>query len=179
MPLFEGGSDWLETQADVLLHGPAARLDLAAAPFIGAALQVQWTHMAQRLQPSQIGRPELPILCPVCGSHPVASVILAVGAAKGLRYLHCALCGSEWHVVRATCSQCTSTKDIGYYGLEGAHKAVRAEVCPECRCYLKVLSQEEDARVDPIADDIATLTLDLLLDEEQQYVNIGINFFMM
>jgi len=170
---------WLETQAEALLRGKMALLDLAAAPLIGAALQVQWTSLARRLQPNQVARPEHPVLCPVCGSHPVASVIDAAGATRGLRWLHCALCGSAWHVVRATCSQCGNTRDIGYYGLEGTHAAVRAEACPACCGYLKILLPERDADVDPVADDIATLTLDLLLGEEQRYTKTGINFFMM
>lgn len=178
-PLLHGDTAWLEAQADILLNGPAEEFDLAAAPFIGAALQVQWTHLARSLRPNQIGRPEHPAVCPVCGGPPVASVIRATGSARGLRYLHCALCGSEWHVVRAKCTQCDNTRDMGYYGLEDTHRAVRAEGCPQCRCYLKILVREHDARADPVADDIATLTLDLLMSEERQYTNIGTNFFMM
>ncbi|WP_310600603.1 formate dehydrogenase accessory protein FdhE [Desulfobulbus sp.] len=178
-PLLHGDFAWLDIQAHTLLNGPAAELDLASAPFIGATLQAQWTRLARGLQPEQLGRPEHPAICPVCGSPPVASVIRAEASARGLRYLHCALCGSEWHVVRAKCVQCDNTREIGYYGLENAHPAVRAEACSECRCYLKVLVREHDASVDPVADDIATLTLDLLMDEKQKYACIGTNFFMM
>lgn len=175
--LLNADNEWLENQADALLQGNIAQLDLAAAPIIGAALQVQWTYLVQHLQPSQVGRPENLDFCPVCGSPPLASIIHTAGSTRGLRYLHCALCGSEWHVVRAKCSQCTNTKGIEYFGLEGANGEVRAEACPECCCYLKIFSQEKDARVDPVADDIATLALDLLMSEKH-YAKSSINLFM-
>ena len=175
--LLKADSGWLETQADALLQGDIVQLDLAAAPIIGAALQVQWTHLARHLLTSQVARPERPALCPVCGSPPVASVIHATGSTRGLRYVHCALCGSAWHVVRVKCSRCATTKGIEYFGLKGANGEVRAETCPECCCYLKIFSQEKDARVDPVADDIATLTLDLLMSEKH-YAKSSINLFM-
>lgn len=175
--LLKADSGWLETQADALLQGNMAQLDLAAAPLISAALQVQWTYLVRQLQPNQIGRPERPDLCPVCGSPPVASIIHTAGSTRGLRYLHCALCGSEWHVVRVKCSRCANTKGIEYFGLEGANGEVRAEACPECCCYLKIFSQEKDASIDPVADDIATLALDLLMSEKH-YAKSSINLFM-
>ncbi len=37
--------------------------------------------------------------CPVCNSMPVSSMV-QIGTTQGLRYLHCNLCETEWHVVR-------------------------------------------------------------------------------
>lgn len=169
--------DWLENQAEHLLDGPFDNLDLACAPVIGAALQVYWRHLAGQLQTGDLARPEHPNLCPVCGGHPVASVVRIGGAADGLRYLHCALCGTEWHVVRAKCSNCDNTRDIAYYTLEGGSEAVQAEACPECHSYLKVMRQDKDPDVDPVADDLASLALDLLV-AEQGYDKSGLNFLM-
>jgi len=42
--------------------------------------------------------------------------------------------------------------------------AVRAETCEACKSYLKIVYSEKDA-VDPVADDLATLALDILVDE--------------
>jgi FdhE protein len=167
----------LEAQATQLLAGKLVGLDLAIVPIIGAALQVQWTHLASQLRPSEVARPGQPNLCPVCGSHPVASVVRIGGAENGLRYLDCALCGSEWHVVRSKCSNCDNTKDISYFSVEGAKDIVRAEACPECHTYLKVIYQEKDPLVDAAADDLASLTLDLLMGEEN-YAKTGINYLM-
>ena len=118
-----------------------------------------------------------PALCPVCGSHPVASIIRTDGAANGLRYLHCVLCGSEWHVVRSKCSNCETTQAVTYYSIVDSGDIVRAEACPACRSYLKVIHQDKDFQVDPVADDIATLALDLLMGEKD-FAKSGINFLM-
>lgn len=168
---------WLEVQADHLLAGQMAHLNLATAPLVGAALQVQWTHLASRLAPEQVAREGQPALCPVCGSHPVASVIRTDGATHGLRYLQCALCGSEWHLVRSKCSNCETTQAVTYYSIAGSGDIVRAEACPACRTYLKVMHPEKDPQVDPVADDLATLGLDLLMGEKD-FGKSGINFLM-
>src|SRR5512143_3692580 len=126
---------WLESQAENILARQFAEVQLAYAPFIGAALQVYWTHMAHTLSPEQVSLPELPNLCPVCGSHPVASVVRIGGNVSGLRYLQCSLCNCEWHVVRAKCSNCDNTKDISYFNVAHDAGVVRAESCPECQTY--------------------------------------------
>jgi FdhE protein len=43
---------------------------------------------------------------------------------------------------------------------------VRAETCEQCRGYRKIMYQEHDTGVDPVADDLASLALDLLLGEQ-------------
>ncbi|HEY9097342.1 MAG TPA: formate dehydrogenase accessory protein FdhE [Thiobacillus sp.] len=168
---------WLDEQAGWLFESNTSDLDAGMAPVIGAALQVHWTHLARQLEPTQVARPEHPNLCPVCGSHPVSSVLRIGGAESGLRYLHCTLCSSEWHVVRAKCSNCDNTRGIAYYHLEGDDKVVRAESCPECQTYLKVIYQNKNPQADPVADDLASLTLDLLMDEAG-YARSGINWYL-
>lgn len=155
----------LEKLADAILDGRFQDMDLAVSSFIAAALQTYWTHMSTTLGTAAFGRTDLPNLCPVCASSPVASIVRIGGAEQGLRYLHCSLCGSEWHMVRAKCSNCESTKSIAYYGIEGDKGAVKAEACEECGSYLKILYMDKDPQLDPTADDLATLTLDILMDE--------------
>jgi FdhE protein len=155
----------LETAASSLLAGVYAELDAGQGPFIAAALQVYWTKMALAVGAEGFSRRVSYGLCPLCGSHPVASVVRIGGAAQGLRYLVCSLCASEWHVVRVKCSACASTKGIGYFGIEGAMGAIKAETCDECKTYLKIFYLEQDPAVEPVADDLATLALDLLVDE--------------
>lgn len=176
-PVLEGQAAWLDEQAAYLFNNDLEHVHAAVAPVIGAALQVHWTHLARQLDPARVARPELPNLCPVCGSHPVGSVVRIGGAENGLRYLHCTLCNSEWHVVRAKCSNCDNTRDIGYYHLEGGNRVVEAESCPECRTYLKIIHQGKDPQADPIADDLASLTLDLLMGETD-HARSGINWYL-
>ena len=155
----------LEAQADGLLAARIPEIDLAAAPFLAAALQVQWVAVARLLKAADVAVLEVPGVCPVCGTLPVASVVRADAASQGLRYLHCPLCASEWHLVRVTCSQCQNTENIGYHSIEGGSAAVRAESCDRCHTYRKILYQEQDAGVEPVADDLASLALDLLMAE--------------
>ena len=175
--ILQGQDAWLDEEAGLLIDGNTSYLNAAVAPVIGAALQVHWAHLARQLEPAQVARPEHPNLCPVCGAHPVSSVVRIGGAENGLRYLHCTLCSSEWHVVRAKCSNCDNTRGIAHYHLEGGNKLVQAESCPECQTYLKIIQQEKDPLADAVADDLATLTLDLLMDEAG-FVPSGINWYL-
>ncbi len=155
----------IEAQADALLTARHAEVDGAIAPFIMAALQVVWVDTSSRLAATEVQPLDVPGVCPVCGTLPVASIIRTEQPYQGYRFLHCALCASEWHMVRVTCSQCQATKDLGYHSIEGGSDAVRAESCDACHTYRKILYREKDANVDPVADDLATVALDLLMAE--------------
>lgn len=154
-----------EAQADALLAARHADIERAAAPFLMAALQVYWVALVSRLQPEDVSPLEVPGVCPACGTQPVASVVRADARSQGYRYLHCGLCATEWHLVRVTCSHCQSTAGIAYHSIEGGSEAIRAESCEECHTYRKILYQEQDVYVEPVADDLASLALDLLMTE--------------
>jgi FdhE protein len=155
----------LEEIANKILAGDLATVGAQDMPFVAAALQVYWTHMARALGEQSIGRLEQGGLCPVCGSHPVAGIVRIGGVQQGLRYLSCSLCATEWHMVRIKCSSCESTRGISYYALEGSNGAIKAESCDECNAYLKLFYMEKDHQVEPVADDLASLALDVLMDE--------------
>jgi FdhE protein len=158
----------VESIADGLLSGDLEAAHPAQAPLVAAALQVYWNALASRLD-SGLFQPGGPAtgLCPVCGSAPVASVVRIGGAEQGLRYLHCSLCDSEWHLPRVQCSNCGATTDIDYYALEDGGDVVKAETCSHCHSYLKQMYMTKDPEVDPVADDLASLTLDLLMAERE------------
>jgi FdhE protein len=155
----------LEREADALLGVGAAPLDVASAPLLMAALQVYWVNIASRLEAANVVALDVAGVCPVCGTAPVASIVRTDAVSQGYRYLHCALCATEWHLVRVTCSHCQSTKGIDYRSIEGGSQAIRAECCDVCRTYRKILYQEKDNAVEPVADDLASLALDLLVSE--------------
>jgi FdhE protein len=158
------GAD-LDTQADAILAQRYSEIDPAGAPFIMAALQVVWTGLASRLDQRDVPYLDTPGLCPVCGSLPVASIVRIGGQYEGYRYLQCGLCANEWHMVRVKCSNCDSTKGIAYHGISGGNEALKAESCDECRTYRKIGYQQKDYDIEPLADDLASLTLDLLMNE--------------
>jgi FdhE protein len=164
--------DWIEAQADAVLGARSDLVDLAAAPFVMAALQVHWTAMTASFAADRVAMLDVPGVCPLCGSLPVASIVHAQSPYQSYRYLHCSLCATEWHRVRIECSGCgASGKDIGYHTLQhegtadDGSAAVRAESCERCRGYRKIVYRERDASVEPVADDLASLALDVLLAE--------------
>jgi FdhE protein len=167
---------WIEGQADALLQSGDEAIDAAAAPMVMASLQVHWAAWAASFAADKVSPIDVPGLCPLCGTQPVASVVYAQSPYQGYRYLHCALCATEWHMVRVQCTQCgASGKSIAYQSAtigtnpendgSAAETAVRAETCEECHGYRKILYQEKDPWVEPVADDLASLNLDLLLGE--------------
>lgn len=155
----------LEAQADDLLAARVSAVDPAFAPFVMAALQVHWVALASRMSLDDIHPIDVPGVCPTCGTLPVASIVRSDSRSQGLRYLHCSLCSTEWHRVRVTCSHCQSTKGLSYQSIENGPRGIRAECCDSCHTYRKILYQEEDGAVEPVADDLASLALDLLLGE--------------
>jgi len=168
----------LERMAETLLAGDHDEtLDRAAIPFIGAALQAYWLHLVTTLGAGAFGRLEIPHLCPACGSAPMVSVVRIGASDHGLRYLTCPLCNTQWHAVRIKCVFCDTTKGIAYYGIEGGSAAVKAESCDTCHGYLKILYREKDPNVDALADDVASIALDVLM-AESGITRRGTNFFL-
>ncbi|WP_244816503.1 formate dehydrogenase accessory protein FdhE [Caballeronia sp. Lep1P3] len=171
----------LDAQADAVLALRFAEVEPAAAPFIMAALQVVWTDVASRIDAKEVPYLDTAGVCPVCGTMPVASVVRVGGVHDGYRYVQCGLCATEWHVVRAKCSNCDSTKGIAYHAMDDAAQApdedeqaraerargaaLKAESCDECGTYRKIGYQDKAYDFEPFADDLASLTLDLLMGD--------------
>ncbi len=155
----------LDDRARAILSGDVPEAERGAAVFVTAALQVRWAGAASLLpaegfQPIEDGR-----RCPVCASAPQTSVIGPVSEGQNTRYLHCGLCAAAWNYVRIKCAACGSTAGIAYHGIDGADQSIRAETCDECHAYVKIVSAEKDPAVDPMADDIASTGLDLMVAE--------------
>jgi FdhE protein len=145
------------------LHGEDGDL----LPFVAAALQVEWTAAAATLGSDGMRPLDVEGFCPCCGSRPVASVVRGHGDVANLRFLHCSLCNTEWNLTRVRCAACGSDAHISYRHLAGQEArgpAMRAETCDDCGSYLKILYREPATQGDPVADDLATLALDLLVD---------------
>jgi len=154
-----------------LLAGQYDAVPAALVPFLGAALQAAWSSWLLALPTPELKPAASLAQCPACGSPAMAGVVRNRGKHNGLRYLACSLCACEWHVVRVKCVYCESSKDLRYSSLEDDRHApgkapLRAECCPGCNCYLKQHYLENDAAAEPLADDLASLALDMRLDEE-------------
>ncbi|HDS0918015.1 TPA: formate dehydrogenase accessory protein FdhE [Pseudomonas putida] len=154
-----------------LLAGQYDAVPAALVPFLGAALQAAWSSWLLALPTPELKPAGSLAQCPACGSPAMAGVVRNRGKHNGLRYLACSLCACEWHVVRVKCVYCESSKDLRYTSLEDDRHApgkapLRAECCPGCNTYLKQNYLENDAAAEALADDLASLALDMRLDEE-------------
>ncbi len=159
------GDAELEAIAERLLAADGHDPDPAAAPVVIAALQVYWVALAAGLDVRQLAVPGPSGVCPVCGMLPVASVVKGAAPIDGYRYLHCGLCATEWHRVRVECTHCGGSRGVALHSIEGGSPAIRAETCDACHSYRKILYLGHDATVEPLADDLASVALDLLLAE--------------
>lgn len=135
---------------------------LAEHVFVAGALQVHFARLASRLDPGRL----VPVgdgACPCCGGPPVASMIVDWPNAHGARYCVCALCATWWNYVRVRCTACGATKGIAYQEMDHSGGTVKAETCDSCHSYCKVMYLAQDHALDPVADDVATLGLDILM----------------
>jgi FdhE protein len=163
--LRDRGVDALEALADGFLSGGVDAADVGAALYVGAALQVYFTRLSAVLPAPSLRLLPQHGLCPCCGSTPVAGVVTETGQTPGARYLHCSLCATAWSHVRAVCITCGQSRSVVLKGIEGDSDTVKAETCNDCHTYAKVLYQARDMKLDPFADDLATLGLDVLVAE--------------
>jgi FdhE protein len=150
---------------------------LAEYGLVSAALQVVFTQMAARLDAQNL-HPVGDGACPVCGSPPLTSLLVGWPGAHNTRYCACGLCGTLWNYVRIKCTLCGSTKGIAYQEIEGDAGTIKAETCESCRRYVKILHQLKDPELEPLADDVASLGLDLLV-RETGFARGGVNPFLL
>ena len=142
-----------------------------------AAVQVLFTRLAARLDVESLKR-VADGACPSCGGAPVASAVVGWEGAHGTRFCTCSICATQWNVVRIKCLVCSSEKGIAYHSLEGGQETVMGETCEACDSYVKMLHQHKDPSLEPIADDVASLALDLTLTKEG-WTRASVNPFLM
>lgn len=153
----------IEALARDFLRGAVDATDVGAALYVAAALQVHFTRLAADLPVASLRLLPRRGRCPCCGSRPVCGVVTASGQTPGTRYLYCSLCSSAWNHVRAVCITCGESRSLSLQGVEGDSGAVKTETCNECHSYAKIVYETRDPQIDPFADDLATLGLDLLV----------------
>lgn len=174
--LEKAASSELEKLATDLLNERYEQVGADKAVFLWAALSLYWVQLTQQLPRNSSAEVGERHTCPVCDSAPVASVV-HFGNAQGLRYLHCSLCESEWNMTRSQCSVCDQSGKLDYWSFDNIEAAIKAESCGDCGSYLKVMYQEKDAYVEPVADDLATLVLDAEM-EQKEFAKSGLNPFL-
>jgi FdhE protein len=179
--------DWLRRTTPEVLGGMLGNIMADAIPFdslpqhlfLSAAAQVDAARRAATLDAARLVPLETG-LCPVCGGPPVSSLVVGRPGAEGSRYAACAFCGTQWNEVRIKCLACGSTKGIGYKAPEGEAEepTVKAETCDSCRSWVKILYQDRNPALEPVADDVASLGLDMLM-QGTEYRRAGFDPFLL
>jgi FdhE protein len=151
--------DWVMTNVltDTIPEDSVAPHLFAAAALQVHAAMLAATLPADRLVPIRIGT------CPACGGRPVASMVTENMGAEGARYCSCATCQTLWNEVRVKCTCCGSTAGITYRSVETGEATIKAECCRECGKWVKIMYQNKNPTLEPIADDVASLGLDLMM----------------
>jgi FdhE protein len=102
--------------------------------------------------------------CPICGSLPALSIL----RGEGERSLICSFCSHEWQAPRIYCPFCDNMdqKRLHYFFSE-EEKKYRVYVCDKCHKYIKTVdTRKTDRPVDPLVEQISTLHLDILAQEQ-------------
>lgn len=177
-PTIQAALNDLATCSETELHDMAKRVLCDEVPenehvfriWLHSVLQCVWTAWASQLRDEDVPSVDERSVCPCCGGEAVASVVLNGGDWQGLRYLHCAMCNSRWNALRAKCTFCGDQSAIALQHIEGAQSGVlhgaRGESCGKCGSYRKLFLLQNQQYADPIADDLASLAVDILLGSE-------------
>ena len=150
--------------------------EIAEHVFVAAAMQVHFARLAALLPADRL----VPVsdgACPACGGPPVSSRVVGWEGSQSTRFVACATCATQWHVVRVKCVACSSTKGISYSHVVGTVDTLKAESCDSCNTYLKVLYNITDPELEPVADDVASAGLDLMM-RDKGFRRSGFNVFL-
>ncbi|MFK0685307.1 formate dehydrogenase accessory protein FdhE [Ochrobactrum sp. BD67] len=160
----QSSTDERRRMIEALFAGVLPPQAIAEHIYIWAGLQLHFTRLASALDAKSV-KPVADGVCPSCGSMPSSSMVVGWLGAHGARFCSCSVCNTLWHYVRVKCVCCGSTKGIGYRHVEEGGGIIKAETCDECQSWVKIIYQHLSADADPVADDVASLGLDMLMRE--------------
>lgn len=155
--------DWLLTN---ILSDRIPEDSTAPHLFVAAAVQVHMARLAATLDAGAL----VPLgvgLCPACGGRPATSSVMGTQGVENARYAACACCATQWNEVRVKCLCCGSTKGVSYRSVETTEATVKAETCRECHAWVKIFYTQANPSLDPVADDVGSLGLDMLMKETE------------
>jgi formate dehydrogenase accessory protein FdhE len=101
------------------------------------------------------------LTCGRCGGRALAGLMRERGHGAG-RYLVCGFCASEWSVPRVVCPGCGESRvEALPVFRDGDWAEARIDACDTCRIYVKSIDLSVQGRAELVADDLATMPLDL------------------
>lgn len=149
--------EWLAANAPAAIAAAAARIESIPT---GPHPDTAEAFIAEALL--QVFPPEP---CPYCAA-PVVSVLRE--AAHGARRANvCGVCFTEAAAPRLGCQACGEQRvELLPVFRSEATEPARIDACDSCRAYVKTLDFTRNASACPIADDLASVSLDLWAREQ-------------
>jgi Protein involved in formate dehydrogenase formation len=169
----QGDSAWFTTLRDGwTAEFPAEAQDLLARAFLQPYAELLRSRAALNL--SGYSRPS----CPFCRRKAGMGVLRPQGDGAS-RFLMCFFCLGEWEFRRIVCPACgeeDSKKLPVYTALQFDH--IRVECCDSCKRYMKTVNLAKNGLAEPLADEIASVPLDLWA-QEHDYSKLQMNLLGM
>ncbi len=170
----QGEPNWVREVINVFLSGDEARIATMAQEVMLSPMVVKFLA-SMALQPSMRSLRESAAegirdstwnygYCPLCGSSPD----MAYFSDEGKRFLHCELCGQEWHYPRLKCPFCSEerARKLGYFTSE-EEEGYRVDFCKKCKRYIKTLDMRLIESPAPLElENLVTLHLDMLAHKQ-------------
>jgi FdhE protein len=156
------GDDALFAHWRAKLSGTPRALDFLVVSSLWPSLNAAAIALAPRLPenlPHDCGH------CPLCGSLPYLTLLRE---KEGARFGVCSFCGHEHRVRRIACPYCDEAAQdkLKLFRVKEFPNA-RVDVCSTCNMYVKTLDfREMDIPPMPALDDMATLALDVLAQQQ-------------
>ena len=166
--LRDANADALQAIAEDVLEQRAGSADTRGLmPLVAAALQVAWVRLAAALpRPPAQPLAEARALCLLwLAARSERGAQRTISQRRALPALRAVCNGMA--PGRVKCSNCETGGQLLYLGLDDEQGEpflpVQAEACGACESYLKIVLRQLQGRADPVADDLASLPLDLML----------------
>jgi FdhE protein len=104
-------------------------------------------------------------LCPYCSRKPTLAILRPQGDG-GSRSLLCGFCLTEWEFRRIVCPGCGQEDHakLPVYTAE-SFPYIRVECCETCHTYIKSIDMTKNGLAEPLADDLASVPLNLWAQE--------------
>jgi formate dehydrogenase maturation protein FdhE len=159
--------EWLQRNAPPPIAEASLGIEAAAMPWAGLVETYPGTDDHARAFVVEGLLQVFPLEpCPYCSGPPVVSVLR--DAAHGSRRASvCAVCVGESAAPRLGCLSCgeTDVDKLPVFRTENTDPA-RIDACDSCHGYVKTIDLTRDALACPIADDLASVSLDLWAREQ-------------
>jgi FdhE protein len=116
--------------------------------------------------------------CPFCNRKPGLGILRPQGDGAS-RFLMCFFCLGEWEFRRIVCPGCgeEDSKKLPVY-TASQFEHIRVECCDCCKRYLKTVNLAINGLAEPLADEIASVPLDLWA-QEHDYSKLQLNLLGM